>query len=76
MQGNAQQRACAYNVVLRRIFVKVLERAERSWHFLYLIKNQEGVVGINFSTGIQLQSEANSSAILELESKLIYTVSV
>ena len=24
------------------IFVKVLERAERSWHFLYLIKNQEG----------------------------------
>ena len=55
MQGNAQQRACAYNVVLRRIFVKVLERAERSWHFLYLIKNQEGVVGINFSAGIQFQ---------------------
>ena len=52
MQGNTQQRTRAYNVIFGSVFVKVLERAERSRHLLHLIKNQKRMIGIDFLTGI------------------------
>ena len=52
VQGNTQQRTRAYNVIFGSVFVKVLERTERSRHFLHLIKNQKRMVGIDFLTGI------------------------
>ena len=56
MQGDAQQRTCADNVVLRCILIKVFKGAEGPGDLLNLIENQQRVFRIDFSTGIDLQT--------------------
>ena len=56
MQGDTEQRTGAYNVILRSIFIEVFERGQGSWNFLYFIKNQQRIVGVNFMAYIQLQA--------------------
>ena len=55
MQGDAEQRTRADNVILRRVFAKIFERGQRSGHLLHLVEDQQGLIGINLSSRVQLQ---------------------
>lgn len=56
MQGDTEQRTGAYNVILRSIFIEVFERCQGSWNFLYFIKNQQRIVGVDLMACIEFQA--------------------
>ena len=60
MKRNPQQGAGADNLILRRVLVKIFERRKCLGHLLHLVKNEQGIVRVDFLPGIQLQAGDNS----------------
>ena len=55
MHGDAKRRSSGQDVILRGGFIEHLQRSHRPRHLLYLIENDERILGSDPSSGLDRQ---------------------